>query len=362
MQSSSNPLSSLLRLSSSDVSILSLTSTLDEILELLPRANHGTVVVVSENGEMAGTLTMGDLLKFSIENGALPKNAREAMNPSPTTVGADSDFDQFGFSDSLRLVPILGRSGNLEGAWVRRKGILNSQTLPVLIVAGGRGARLRPATDSLPKPLLPVGGIPILERLIRSLTLAGFFKIYISVAYLAEKIIEYFGDGSRFNCEITYLHEDQPLGTAGSLALLPETVENVLLSNADLLTDTDFLQFVEAHRSSNAAATLLTREVTVKSEYGVVNTNSLGQILGLEEKPSFTQIINGGVYLLDLSELRQHLPIGEFSATDVIEIALTKGLKVMSWLSSDMWLDLGRPSDLERANKAFELTRGQKGE
>ena len=138
-------------------------------------------------------------------------------------------------------------------------------------------------------------------------------------------------------------------------------MDNVLLSNADLLTDIDFPQFVQAHRSSNAAVTVLTREVTVKSEYGVMNTNSLGQVLGLEEKPSFTQIINGGVYVLDLSELRQHLPIGEFSAIDVLEIAVAKRLKVMSWLSGDMWLDLGRPSDLERANRAFELTRDLKG-
>lgn len=349
---------SFVRVSSERCLQIGAQASLSEVIEALKGDPNETLVVVSSDGIVEGVITFGDVLKFSVEKGHLPQVASELMNQKPlVTIETHSPTD-VSVPENVRLVPIVTPQGAFVGAWRRVSDKQKAREMPVLIVAGGRGERLRPATDNLPKPLLRIGGVPILERLLGSLTTAGFRTVYISVAYLADAIMDYFGDGADFGCNIVYLQEKQPLGTGGSLSLLPNEVDSILLTNADLLTDINFSQFVESHKESQAVITMLTREATVTSEYGVVETDLDGVVLGLEEKPSFSQIINGGVYALDLRRLRPIIPQSRFATTELVEWALARGLKVKSWMSSDLWLDLGRPADIERANKAYEMARG----
>lgn len=350
---------SFTRIAKNRVTCVNANAPLERVMEVLKLDSSGTAVVQDLLARVVGTVTFGDILKFSVERGSLPVDASEVMNRKPFSASDQSRPTELSVPESVRLIPVLDSSQRLQGAWRRNATVPRRQDIPVLVVAGGRGERLRPATDTVPKPLLRVGGVPILERLIGNLTAAGFFRIFISVSYLADSIVEHFGNGAQFNCEITYLRESEPLGTAGSLALLPKDVPRVLLTNADLLTDIDFTQLVAAHHEKNSTITILARESTMRSEFGVLKMAQDGTVRGIAEKPSITQIINGGVYVLELADIRDLFPRGQFSATDLVHLSLDNGLTVTSWLSSDLWLDLGRPADIVRANRAFELTRGE---
>lgn len=346
-----------LRVPLARMKVLRELSPLEEVIEALQKADTATVLIVKADGELAGAITFGDLLKYSVVNGSLPKTAREAMNANPLSRSTEAKLRDYEIPPSIRLVPIVKGSSKLCGAWVRRKSTPDPQSTAVLLVAGGKGMRLRPATKTVPKPLLEVGGIPILQRLVENLVASGFHRLYISVSYLAEKIVSYFGDGSEFDCSITYIHEDRPLGTAGCLARLPAEETTILLANADLLTDIDFSRVLEAHYHAGSVITMVTREVVIRSEYGIVETDSAGLVTKLQEKPAFTQTINGGIYAIEMEATRNLFPDGSFSATDLINLALESELTVKTWLSHDLWLDLGRPEDLTRANQAYKLTQ-----
>lgn len=332
-------------------------SGLDEILIGLSKSGCGTLVVLLSR-TVVGTITHGDLLKYAINFGSVPTTASQVMNTQPKTLDknrleSDEPLSEF---ESVKLIPILDEREELAGALkVSPSREQSPAVCPVLISAGGRGIRLGALTDETPKPLVNVGGVPILERQIISLQKYGFTEIFISVCYLGQKIMEYFGDGSKWGCNITYLEEDEPLGNAGSLRLLPESTSRVLLMNADLLTHANFCDLLQAHTASEKSATMLTSEISVSSEFGEVESDSEGILTSLIEKPSRTIEVNAGVYIFELSELRSLLPSGAFSAVDAIGILRSQDRQIQTFSSSEIWLDIGRPSDLERANRAFSL-------
>jgi len=170
---------------------------------------------------------------------------------------------------------------------------------------------------------------------------------------LGHQLREHFSDGTHLGCQINYLEESEPLGTAGALLNLPQSESNVLMLNADLITQLDFRAFVDAHLDSGALLSMVTREVEVKSEFGVVETNDAGQIISLKEKPSTTHLVNAGIYAVDLPAIRKLVSPGPLQATDLVSHLIAKGLKVKSFVSNDFWLDLGRSEDLDKANKAL---------
>lgn len=326
------------------------------ILEKIRKSESGTLVVL-DTDRVVGTITNGDLLKFSVENGKLPTRVSEVMNAGPTVV-LQSDLSRGGYEipPGLRLVPIVNEDGLELGALVHqglRPGEQNS--CAVLVVAGGRGERLRPVTDSVPKPLIPVGGVPILERLLTQFVRHGFREFYIAISYLGSMIRDYFGDGSAWGVTIEYIEEESPLGTAGALGKLPREAKRVLLTNADLLTRANFAALISEHIQSDVEVTMLTREVSVRSEFGLVTQDHFGRVTEIKEKPVQTYVINAGAYVIELDRIRSKLPEVPFSATDLIEALLDAGDRISSFESSDLWMDIGRPDDLERANKAFNL-------
>ena len=228
-----------------------------------------------------------------------------------------------------------------------------------VILAGGRGRRLAPYTTILPKPLMPIGDMPILEVVIRQLKYAGFDDITMAVGYLAELLMAYFGDGARFGVRINYSREEQPLGTAGPLSLLGEMEEPFLVMNGDLLTTQDYRAMWEHHRHSRAMATLATFQRDVKIDLGVVAVDEAHLVREYIEKPTYHYTVSTGIYVFEPEVLNQ-IPRGQcMDMPDLIRKLLTGGQRVTAYPFSGLWLDIGRTDDYERAIAEFELHRAE---
>ena len=226
-----------------------------------------------------------------------------------------------------------------------------------VILAGGRGTRLEPYTTVLPKPLMPVGGMPVLELLIRQLQRRGVRDITIAVGYLGSLITAYFGDGHQFDVHIEYSIEPEPRGTAGPLALIRNLTEPFLLLNGDLLTDLDFGRMAEAHRTSGAVATLglFLRETRI--DLGVIETDATNAVISYTEKPTFNYRASMGAYVFDTRVL-DHVPPGvRFDLPDLVRALIASGERVNAYDHTGYWLDIGNRSDYDRAQQDFETMR-----
>jgi NDP-sugar pyrophosphorylase family protein len=222
----------------------------------------------------------------------------------------------------------------------------------VVVLAGGTGTRLRPYTTVLPKPLMPVGDMPVLEILLRRLSAAGLERVNLAVGHLAELIEAYFCDGRRFGVELVYWREDEPLGTAGPIARIALDAERVLVMNGDLLTTLDFGTLLDEHRSSGAAATIavLGREVPI--DFGVVQLDG-DSVAGFEEKPVLSYNVSMGVYVFERRVIAL-VPSGKhYDFPELLGAVLEHGWPVHAYRSGDFWLDIGRPEDYELAIERF---------
>jgi NDP-mannose synthase len=223
----------------------------------------------------------------------------------------------------------------------------------VIVLAGGRGTRLEPYTTVLPKPLMPIREMPVLEILLRRLAAAGFTRVHLAVGYLAELIQAYFGDGDRFGVELAYLREDKPLGTAGPLAELSTQAEHLLVMNGDLFTALDFRRLVGYHVEHGAAATIATLRREVPIDFGVIRLDGT-RIVGFDEKPTLTYDVSMGVYVFR-REVTALVPVGEhFDFPELVLALLAQGKQVASYPSTDFWLDIGRREDYELAQERFD--------
>lgn len=223
----------------------------------------------------------------------------------------------------------------------------------VVILAGGQGLRLRPYTMVLPKPLLPVGDVPILEIIIRQLKSQGLTRILISTGYLAQLIEAYFGNGKKWGVDIRYVHEDKPLGTAGALRLARHTENNFLVLNGDVFTDMNFAQLLKEHAKQKAAATITVKEIRIKSDFGVIEVGAASELKAYHEKPEQTSLVSIGVNVFNIKAkayIKQHEMIG---MPDLMLRLKDEKQKVLCRKIQDTWLDLGRFDDLERAREMF---------
>ncbi len=226
--------------------------------------------------------------------------------------------------------------------------------MQAVILAGGRGARLAPYTTVLPKPLMPVGDMPILEILIRQLQVTGVKKVFVAVGHLASLIMAYFGKGEHVGMPIEYSFEPSPLGTAGPLSLIPKLENTFLAMNGDLLTDLDFRAMIRAHREAGAAATvgLYTRDV--KIDLGVVETNACSQITHYREKPVYHYQVSMGVYVFEPTVLRFIPREMRLDMPELVRKLIEAGEHVIGYHHSGYWLDIGRPDDYQTAQDDFE--------
>ncbi|TGN18285.1 sugar phosphate nucleotidyltransferase [Leptospira idonii] len=226
-----------------------------------------------------------------------------------------------------------------------------------VILAGGKGTRLRPYTTVLPKPLMPIGDYPILEVIVRQLVQSGFDHITMAVNHQAHLIQAFFQDGKKWNTKIDYSLEDSPLGTMGPLKLIPDLPENFLVMNGDVLTDLNFQELMNRHIASKSIFTISSKKREQLIDYGVLDTNENSHLIGFREKPRQLFEVSMGVYIVN-KEALTFVPKGEVFGFDHLMLKLIELKKQVSVIShSGYWMDIGRPDDYEKAIDDFDMMK-----
>ena len=230
--------------------------------------------------------------------------------------------------------------------------------MKAVILAGGKGSRLAPYTMVLPKPLMPIGDMPILEIVLRQLSRHGFDDVVIAVGHLAALIKTYFGDGSQFGLHIDYALEDAPMGTAGPIGVIEGLGETFLVMNGDILTDLDFNALVAAHRELGAILTIAAYKRTVSIDFGVLEREGV-MVRDYIEKPKLDYVVSMGIYVME-PKVREHMKPGEYlDVPDLVRRLLAKGERIGTYGFEGRWLDIGRPDDFLEAQSRFEEHRDQ---
>lgn len=231
--------------------------------------------------------------------------------------------------------------------------------MQAIILAGGQGRRLLPYTAVLPKPLMPIGDVPILEVVVRQLKRAGFMDITMAVGYLAELLMAYFGDGQKLGVQIRYSREETPLGTAGPLGLIERPSEPFLVMNGDLLTTLDYRALWMRHCERGAIATLATFGRDVKIDLGVIESDADGLVTGYIEKPTYHYSVSTGIYIFQ-PDVLDYVPAGvRLDLPDLVRALLAAGRQVATYPFEGIWLDIGRWEDYERAAQEFERHKAE---
>ncbi len=230
--------------------------------------------------------------------------------------------------------------------------------MKAVILAGGKGTRLSPYTTVFPKPLMPIDGMPILEVIVRQLAYFRIRDIVLAVSHHSEPLLcAYFGDGRQFGVRIQYVREEKPLGTAGPLSIIPDLPETFLVMNGDILTTLDYRKFLENHRHHAGIVTIAMSQKKVQSEFGVMESNPVHQLVRYSEKPLFSYAVSMGVYVFEKRVLDWIPPKRYLDFPDLIQRLLRSKEKIICFPSHDFWLDIGRHEDYEEAQKAFQKMR-----
>ncbi len=337
------------------------SQNLREVLRYIDLNRRGVVVVVDEEGFLIDTLTDGDArrsflgganLETSVAEVLRCKNKGQTNRPffvlkgtPPEEVMAEMMRRQ------VRHMPVIDENNRvIDVAWANNLSQESLVPFQAVVMAGGFGRRLKGLTANTPKPMLPVGDQPIVERIINQLRDAGVESIQLSTHFCSEVLQEHFGDGSQFGIDIGYLHEDEPLGTAGALGLMAPPDRSIFVMNGDILTNINFQAMVDYHNEHNAALTLAVRFWHFDVPYGVVETDGW-KVSGLREKPQMQFCVNAGIYLVSPQAFRC-IPSGQRSdMTDLIQRLLDRNLPVACFPIHEYWLDVGNPEDYARANK-----------
>ena len=332
--------------------------TLREGLVTIDLVGSQMALVVDANRRLLGTLSDGDARRGLLKGLSLTDKVSAAMHLNPT-VALEHESRQSILITMRRLglhqVPVVNSAGIVVGLEVV-DDFLATPTRDnwVVIMAGGLGKRLEKLTRDTPKPMLRVGSRPLLETIVRGYAAQGFRQFYFAVNYKAEQIEQHFGDGSKFGIELRYLREEQRLGTAGPLSLLPEAPAlPIVVTNADLLTKENFGDMLDQHAASAADATMAVREYEMQVPFGVVRERD-GCIEAIEEKPIQRFTVSAGIYVLSphMLELVPHATY--FDMPSLFEAATRQGLRARCHRIDGYWLDIGRLPDYERANQEFD--------
>lgn len=328
-----------------------------QTLRLIDSATLGIALVVDDEGVLCGTVTDGDIRRAVMRSVSMDESISVIMNPHPITApqGTSRVFiENLMKAKRIRHVPIVDENLKLVDIALMSDFIDEPEPnlpCPAVIMAGGLGTRLREVTkDRIPKPLVKVGGQPVLEKIITGLGSQGMDQIFISVNHKKELIEDYFKDGSRFNVDIKYLEEKKRLGTAGALSFLKSRMDSpFIVMNADLLCDIKFPRLLEFHTQSGAAMTVCVRRYGMDIPFGVLNVDK-GWVTGLEEKPRKEFFVNAGIYVLEPHVLDLILDDTHMDMTELIDLLVGEGASVGTFPVLNYWIDIGRSADYEKAN------------
>jgi dTDP-glucose pyrophosphorylase len=334
----------------------------------LERAETGILLLCGDDRRLLGVLTDGDIRRAILrhepfDSPCLGIACRHPVTapPAPTPAEALNLMDA-GRDFPVDHLPLVDEDRRIVGLLLRRDLVtLDPAPMAAVIMAGGFGTRLKPLTDNVPKPMLPIGDRPLLARTLERLHDAGIRSISITTHYLADAIVNYFGDGESLGLHLHYVAEDRPLGTAGALRQIEshEGEGPLLVLNGDILTGLDFREMLAFHRAQGADATVAVRRYEVPVPYGVIEceASDAGIVNGLREKPILQLLINAGIYLLEPS-VRGLIPADQrFDMTQLLQRLLQDGRRVVSFPVLEYWIDIGQPPDYAQAQ---ELVRHER--
>ena len=329
---------------------------LEAAIGVLDKGGVGIVLVTDADDVLCGTITDGDVRRALLRHKPMNTPVSDIMCATPQVADLNLSREKLlSLMDSTRLLqlPVVDAARRVVRIetlhdMLARKRLDN----PVFLMAGGFGKRLHPLTQDCPKPMLKVGDKPILELILQSFVDAGFHRFYISTHYLPEVIRDHFGDGSRWDVSIRYVHEEEPLGTGGALGLLPhdEIDLPIFLMNGDLLTRVDYRSLLEFHERHEGFATLCVREYESQVPYGVIQSDG-HRITQIVEKPVQRCFINAGIYMLSPALIQRVAPGERIDMPTLLEREIVAGRDVNMFPVHEYWLDIGRMDDFQRAQQ-----------
>jgi len=336
---------------------VSQSCSIREVISNLNNTGTKFALVTSDSGQLIGTIVDGDIRRGLISGLSLENNVTLIMNK--LFISATPNLTQIELlkilkENNISHIPILNSSGFVIDVFSKDVLFNETKSTSVIIMAGGEGKRLRPLTYSVPKPMLLLEGKPILERIIEKITLQGFQKFIISINYLGEQIENYFGDGSKWGISISYIKEEFPMGTIGSVSLIKQVPSNpMILVNGDVLSDINLVEMLEFHRKKGSTLTIGVKNFEMENPFGVVET-LVDQVTAYVEKPRMISKISGGVYILSpsvvgLIKQNQSQDIPEF-----INELLSKKERVFAFHLFEKWRDIGNFEDFKGASHQIQ--------
>ena len=328
-------------------------ATIGQAIANLDQVAVKIVLIVNANGVLEGTISDGDIRRGLLTGLDLGSPVTKVIHRNALVVPPDMSramVMQLMAANKIQQVPVVDEQHRVVGLhrWDEIITVPNRPNLMV-IMAGGKGVRMRPHTENCPKPLLLVAGKPMLEHIIERAKLEGFSRFVIAVHYLGQMIEAHFGDGKRLDVEIEYLREQVPLGTAGALGLLnPRPDSAFLVTNGDVITDIRYGELLDFHLRHNAAATMAVRVHEWQHPFGVVQTKGV-EIVGFNEKPVARSHINAGVYALEPDSLNALVAEDHCDMPTIFERLQEQSKRTVAYPMHEPWLDVGRPDDLAAA-------------
>lgn len=337
--------------------ILSADATMQDIVRNMNMSSLRIVLVVNSRGELEGTISDGDIRRGLLKGLSLSSPIDSLIHRGalvvPPAMGREMVL-QLMVANKIQQIPVVDERQRIVGLHVWDE-VTTSPARPniMVIMAGGKGTRLRPLTERCPKPLVTVAGKPMLDHIIERGKLEGFNHFVLAIHYLGHMIEEHFGDGSALGVRIDYVREEEPLGTAGALGLLsPRPDESFVVTNGDVMTDIRYGELLDFHNRHEAAATMAVRTYEWQHPYGVVQTRGV-DITGFEEKPIVRSHINAGVYVLSPEALNELDTDAPCDMPTLFERLQSKSRRTVAYPMHEPWLDVGRPDDLEKANSTI---------
>lgn len=335
-------------------------SSIRDAIEVIDNGAAQVALVVDSNIKLLGLVTDGDIRRGIINNLPLDGEVSLIMTKSPLVLTAGSkkaEILQLMREKSIHHIPLVDGNGCIFGLEVLDDLLKKrSLTSPVVIMAGGKGERLGSLTKNCPKPMLEVNGKPMLEIILEKCIDAGFTNFHFSVNYLKEKIIKYFGIGEKWGVSISYLEETEPLGTCGSLKLLPNKIfDDILVLNGDVLTDLEYDRLMAYHQKSSNLMTVCTRSHRVRIPFAVM-TSSGAKLEKFVEKPMYDFQVNAGVYILN-PRLIEKIPNEFYNITDLLDDLLDSKTTVGVFPIHENWKDIGNPIDFREAVESLQCLK-----
>ena len=333
--------------------------SLEESIKFLEKANLKILFVLSNEQKLIGTITDGDIRRGILNGIPLSGKTNDFMQKDFVT---SNDFDSIDeihekiAKNDLVAVPDLDKQGKILTLYTNKKFVETPQKMnnPILLMAGGMGSRLAPLTHEIPKPLLKVGNKPIIETIMENFIKSGFSNFFISTFYKKDKIKNFIGNGDKWEIEVSYVEESEPLGTAGCLSLLPNTIKDPLIvMNGDVLTKINIKSLLDYHASMEAAITMCSRDFSYQVPYGVITSND-GVFEKVTEKPINSSQVSAGIYVINPDVLKNIEKNKFLDMPTLINDSAKNDLKVAVFPIHEYWLDIGQKRDFERAQIDFK--------